>query len=245
MKKYGLLLIAVYCIWFGAAPFFWGIVRTGSFLLLSVGVSAAVCALWRPSARPGVRTVQRILSSVLAVELTATAALSAWMMYAAWLSPPGEKPVTVVVLGCQVLGGQPSLMLRRRIDTAAAYLLTHPEAPVVATGGFDPAETLSEAQVIARELAALGVQESRIYRDDHATDTKENLQNAARLIETHALPPTVATATDGFHQLRARLYARQNGLTPRALPAPTPWALLPSYWAREWLGIAELLLFGG
>ena len=50
--------------------------------------------------------------------------------------------------------------------------------------------------------------------------------------------------TDGFHELRASCIAKDVGLAADSVPAKTPWYLAPSYWVREWLGMAQFLIFG-
>ena len=70
-------------------------------------------------------------------------------------NPPADgEEVTVVVLGCQVVGERPSVMLRQRIHTAYTYLSAHPEAVCIATGGKGDNENISEAECIRRELLA-------------------------------------------------------------------------------------------
>lgn len=169
------------------------------------------------------------------------AGLSVWMASAAYASPPlEENQYTVVVLGCQVIEDQPSLMLRRRLDAAFAYLTAHPEAPVVVSGGLDTGKKLSEAEVMRNYLINLGVSPERIYLEDRSYSTETNLSESAKIIDGNGLPRGVAIATDGFHLLRGRIYARKNGLSPQAsLPARTPWGLRPGYWVREWFAIAK------
>lgn len=147
--------------------------------------------------------------------------------------PPENENVTVLVLGCQVNGDTPSLILQGRIDTAYAYLKDHPEAVCVASGGQGTGEDITEAQAIRDALIHKGIDGSRIYLEDASTNTQENLSFSARLIEENGLPRTVAIASDNFHQLRAALFAKKNDLEPYALGCPSPWTTGPGYWVRE------------
>ena len=64
----------------------------------------------------------------------------------------------MVVLGCQVsANGEPTVMLRDRIDAACDYLSAHPESRCVASGGQNNNEPISEAACIRDTLAARGI----------------------------------------------------------------------------------------
>ena len=66
---------------------------------------------------------------------------------------PGQEDCTVVVLGCQVsASGEPTVMLRDRIDAAYDYLTAHPESRCVASGGQNNNEPISEAACIRNTL---------------------------------------------------------------------------------------------
>ena len=159
--------------------------------------------------------------------------------------PPSDgEEVTVVVLGCQVVGERPSVMLRQRIRTAYEYLTAHPEAVCIATGGKGDNEQISEAECIRRELVALGIDEGRIYREDRSVNTAENLAFSAAIIEKEGLSTTVAIVSDNFHQLRASIFARRAGLEARSVGCESAWYLGGGYWAREVLALAAAFVRG-
>lgn len=156
--------------------------------------------------------------------------------------PKEEHPV--VVLGCKVRGTAPSLMLQRRLDAAYAYLTAHPDVPVIVCGGQGRDEEISEAQCMAEYLEAKGIEKTRIFREDTSATTRENLVNAREILEREELGYQITVVTDGFHQLRAHLIARDCGLQSDAVSARTPWYLTPSYWVREWLGVCAFYTIG-
>ena len=81
---------------------------------------------------------------------------------------PGPEDCTVVVLGCQVsASGEPTVMLRDRIDAAYDYLTAHPESRCVASGGQNDNEPISEAACIRNTLAARGIDPDRILLEPH------------------------------------------------------------------------------
>lgn len=159
--------------------------------------------------------------------------------------PPAEgEEVTVVVLGCQVVGERPSLMLRARIHAAYDYLSAHPDAVCIATGGKGDNENISEAACIRRELIALGIDEKRIYTEDRSVNTAENMAFSADIIHQHGLSTTVAVVSDNFHQLRASIFAARSGLEARSVGCSSHPLLGGGYWAREVLALGAAFIRG-
>ena len=163
---------------------------------------------------------------------------------------PGPEDCTVVVLGCQVsANGEPTVMLRDRIDAAYDYLTAHPESRCVASGGQNDNEPISEAACIRNTLAARGIDPDRILLEDRSRSTEENLRFTAEIIRQQGLNPRVAIASDNFHQLRASVWAGRCGLEAESLGCASWWPLGPGYWAREAVAVVVLevgsLLQGG
>lgn len=239
--RYFCRFVASISIFFGIIPLTYGIFRTGVVALLIFGGVVMGLTFWQPSRdKKWEHLLHRLVSLATILFVLGGAGMSALMAYAAWCVPPDGAPATVIVLGCQAKNGRPSLMLSRRIDAAAAYLLANPQTPVIATGGLDaPGEPLTEAQVIEQELIARGVKPENIYTENHSTDTRENLKFATEILRANDLPESVLIASDSFHLLRGHLYARKNDLTPASLPCKTSWGLLPNYWVREWFGLVK------
>ena len=160
-------------------------------------------------------------------------------------NPPADgEEVTVVVLGCQVVGEEPSLMLRARIETAYDYLIAHPDAVCIATGGKGDRENISEAACIRKELVEMGIDQQRIYLEDQSVNTMENMKFSAQIIAREGLSTTIAVASDNFHQLRAGIYAKRSGLDARSLGCSSVWLLGPGYWAREVLALYAAFIRG-
>ncbi len=156
---------------------------------------------------------------------------------------PQEENV-LVVLGCKVKNGGPSLMLRHRLEAACAYLTEHPDVPVIVCGGQGADEAISEAQCMYEYLIDKGIAPERIYMEDTSTSTIENLRNAQIILEEQNWGCRITIVTDGFHQLRASMIARTLDLQTDHVSAYTSWYLVPTYWVREWFGICYQLVFG-
>lgn len=144
------------------------------------------------------------------------------------------EPETVIVLGCKTLNGYPSVMLAARLDKAAEYLEENPQAMCIVTGGKGSDEIEAEAETMERYLTTKGIDSDRIYKENKATNTEENIRYSADIIEKEKLPENVIIVSESYHVYRGMRGAQKLGFNAAALPAPTntPWAL-PSYWLRE------------
>ncbi len=254
------LLTALVALFFGLAPLVgYRIFNLGVFLLLLYGVGAILLLVFWDAFPdmmfPGYpkeqylwwRITRSILAGILALMVAGGLFLSALMFRAGKMNlpPEGEEP-TLVVLGCLVRENGPSLMLRRRVETALDYLRKNPEAVVVVSGGQGEEEPMSEAQAMEEYLLANGIEQDRIYKEDRSTNTRQNIAFSAEIIRTEALPERLVTVTDSYHQMRAGIYARTQGFTEvYGCSSRCPWGLLPSYGVREMLAIGQAVILNG
>ena len=156
---------------------------------------------------------------------------------------PKNSQTTVVVLGCQINGETPSLMLKRRLDAAYDYLSENSDVKVIVSGGQGSDEVTSEADVMRKYLLERGIEDSRIFMEDKSTSTEENLRFSKEIIDEEGLCGEITIVTDGFHQLRADILAKKQGIEARNISASTEKWLLPTYWIREIYGVAYYLVF--
>ena len=166
--------------------------------------------------------------------------LTGFMIGAASQAP--VEGSTVVVLGCKVNGKEPSLMLQRRLQAAEKYLKAHPDAVAILSGGRGENEEISEAQCMFTYLTKAGIQKKRLLLEECSTSTEENLAFSADIIHRWGLSKNVAIVTDGFHELRASIFAEREGLLPSAVPASTPWFVFPAYYMRELFGLSYQMI---
>lgn len=181
-----------------------------------------------------------ICTSFLGVGIIIISTAVGVMLY--YANNTAEKGRTVIVLGCQVTGKTPSLMLYDRMMTALEYINANPESTVIASGGKGPGEQISEAEAIKNFLINKGVDEKRIILEDKSINTKENIGFSAQLIKENGLNKNVAIATDGFHQFRAAYFSKQNSLEFSSLPCKTRWYFTASYYSREILAVIKMLI---
>ena len=199
------------------APLVMGILHIGMVYPAALLALAAAMLLRPRWFRRLPRWLRRTGGALLGAGLALLAAVLVMMAVQAG-NRPGPEDCTVVVLGCQVsASGEPTVMLRDRIDAAYDYLSAHPEGRCVASGGQNDNEPISEAACIRNTLAARGIDPDRILLEDRSRSTEENLRFTAEIIRQQGLNPRVAIASDNFHQLRASVWARRCGLEAESL----------------------------
>ncbi|MBQ1546128.1 MAG: YdcF family protein [Clostridia bacterium] len=157
------------------------------------------------------------------------------------LSAPTDN-ATVIVLGCQVRGEHPSLMLWQRINAAKDYLNEHPNAVCIVSGGKGDDEQISEAQCMFDHLTAMGISADRIIMEDRSTNTVENIAYSKEIIEREGLSTDTAIVTDIFHEYRASNIVRNAGLNCGSVPAKVSWYLMPTFYVRELIAITASFL---
>ncbi|MGX7024052.1 YdcF family protein [Vagococcus hydrophili] len=151
----------------------------------------------------------------------------------------------MLILGAQVKGktkedAYPSVVLRERLDTAAAYLEEYPEAVVIVCGGQGADEPDSEANVMKNYLIKQGIPKNKIIMEDTSTRTKENILNAQK---KQPLNNTVIVTSD-FHVFRAKLLAKRLGIeSVSGLPAVSNNSAIFKSYTREIIALAYGLLF--
>lgn len=155
---------------------------------------------------------------------------------------PPKEDCTVIVLGCQVRGDHPSLMLLARIEAAYEYLDAHPDVPCIVTGGKGDDENISEAKCMYDILVSKGISPDRIYMEDKAVNTVENIGFSKKIIEENDLSENTAIVTDIFHEYRASRIVKNAQLVYGSVPADCIWYLLPTYYVRELVAITATFI---
>ena len=160
-----------------------------------------------------------------------------------------EEPVDyVVVLGAKVNPSGPSVSLWDRICSAYIYLSEHPEVTAVLSGGQGSDEPITEAECMYRELSLLGIDPKRLWREEEATSTWENLQFSLNLIEekTGHRPAKIAVLSSEYHLFRASLFAKACDVEFVGIPARTSrWGQRINHFMREDAGVWHYLILGG
>ena len=186
--------------------------------------------------------IKRSIAVLLIICFVVASVISCMMIKYGYFNRPekGEEGV-VVVLGCQVYGYSPSIMLKNRLDGALEFLNSNPQCKVIVCGGQGNDELCSEASVMANYLIENGVDESRIYMEEQSTNTCENIKFAKKIIEKENMPNTIFIVSDSFHLYRAGRFAKEEGLEYKGIPGKEYYPLFAPYWVREVLGVLHMI----
>lgn len=222
---------------------FSGYLFLGMAALIPIYHGLGILRQTRP--RPG-RWLTMILTLFLAVLFTAMTLTCAVIVRSSRGTPdPGSK--YLVVLGAAVHGTVPSRSLTERMDGAYEYLVSHPDATAILSGGQGAGEDITEARCMFDYLTAKGIEPQRLWMEPRATNTLENLKFSLDLIEekTGTRPDTVAIVSSEYHLHRAGIFARQLGLEPELVRAETDIAPLRwNYFLREIFAVWYYTIFG-
>lgn len=160
-----------------------------------------------------------------------------------------EQVDYVVVLGAKVNANGPSVSLWDRICAAYTYLEEHPDVIAIVSGGQGSDEPITEAECIYRELVELGIDPARVWIEDEATSTWENLNFSLNLIEekTGERPTRLGVLSSEYHLFRASLFAKACGVEEFVgVPARTsrPSQAI-NHFMREVAGVWHYIILGG
>lgn len=193
------------------------------------------------------KIVTRCVTVCLILGVAVVAVTEAVIIHASFGSP-AEDVEYMVVLGAKVRPTGPSASLWDRIYAAAEYLDANPEVIAVVSGGQGPDEPCTEAQVMFEELVALGIDAERVWVEDQATSTWENLNFSLDLIEekTGRRPQKLGVLSSEYHLFRASLFTKACGAQFVGIPARTSRASQAvNHFMREVAGVWHYILLGG
>lgn len=184
--------------------------------------------------------IMRVIQTGAVAFIVYAVVVSSFMIYAMNKAP--AENATAVVLGAQVKPWGPSALLQQRIDAAEKYMNDVPDASAVVTGGKGSNEIMSEGQCMYDVMTADGIAPDRVYIEDKATDTYENIRYSLKIINENDLNTDIAVVSDSYHQLRARIIALKadDKITVGAVNTESNHigtAAYPSYFVREWIAI--------
>lgn len=187
-----------------------------------------------------------IVTALLILGALAAAVTEAVIIKAS-VGSQGEEADYLVVLGAKVRADGPSVSLWDRIYGAYDYLSAHPNTIAVVSGGQGPDETMTEAQSMFDELTAMGIDPERIWMEDKATSTRENILFSLDLIQerTGRRPEKLWVVSSEYHLCRAGLMTRDCGVEFAGIPAKTSrLSQKVNHFLREIAGVWHFLLLG-
>lgn len=154
-----------------------------------------------------------------------------YLVYRQGQSDHTQRADAAVVLGAAVWVGNPSPVLKARLDHALSLYQNDTVSVIIVTGGVGVGDNMSEAEAGANYLAERGVPKAHILQETIGKSTFQSLQGAAAIAKIANIR-TVLIVSDPFHMLRSLKMAGDLGLTAYASPTTTsPISQRP---AEEW-----------
>lgn len=217
------------------------------FALAGVTLCYDLIALLQPHYDVLARALKTGLTSLLCLGILVVAVTEVIIIRASF-GAPDTACQYVVVLGAKVNDTSPSVSLQDRIDAAYTYLIRHPDAIAVLSGGQGEDEGISEAACLQRELTAMGISPERLWLEEMSTSTWENLNFSLDVIQTKTgtRPQTIGLLSSEYHLFRAGLFAKECGVEAVGIPAATSMpSIRLNYFLREAAGVWHYLILGG
>ena len=193
------------------------------------------------------RTVTHVFTVILCIGLLIFALTEAVIIQASFGSQDEDFDY-LLVLGAKVRMDGPSLSLQNRIDAAYEYLIAHPDTVAILSGGKGADEPVTEAACMYDRLVTKGINPNRLWKEDKATSTWENLKFTLDLVEskTGTRPVKLGVISSEYHLFRASLFAKEHGVEFVGIPAQTTKiSLKVNYFLREVAGVWHYILLGG
>lgn len=231
-----LILIGLtFTVWFFIPVVTGGILNIGnitgmifSILLFIIGLAGERLPGILPHPIPTILLVLYFCLAVIALFMSAVMVRGARTNWTDSERSENSQP-TVIILGCR----NGSRMMNARILAGYRYLKTHPGAVCILSGGAGRDEAVPEAEYMFSRLSEMGIESTRLYRENRSLNTLQNIKYSEQIMREHHLSRRVVIVTHEFHQYRSCRIARRFLLKPCAESVATPWWLLATYSARE------------
>ena len=206
-----------------------------------------ICYMTRNKFPKTTRVVKRVFTFLLCIGILVVGVTECLIIHASF----GDQDETceyMLVLGAKVRYDGPSVSLMDRIKATAAYMDAYPDVIAIVSGGQGPDEPMTEAKCMFEELVKLGVPPERIWLEEKATSTWENLHFALDLIEekTGQRPEKIGLLSSEYHLFRAKMFARACGVEAVGIPAHTSrLSQMVNHFMREVAGVWHYIILGG
>lgn len=173
---------------------------------------------------------------LLLLWLTGVAAYIVWVGERDQAAPADA----IIVLGAAAYDRNPSPVFKERIRHGIALYQRGLAPRLIFTGGFGSGAPYSESQVARRFALKQGVPAQAILIESHSRTTRQNLQEARKLMEANRLR-RVIIVSDPLHMARALRLARELGID--ALGSSTPTSRFRSFATRKRFLLQEVYFF--
>ncbi len=159
---------------------------------------------------------QKILLSLGFILVLIYAALAVRICYYAHIDD-AQKADAIVVLGATQWNGNPSPVLKARLDHAYTLFEKGFSSKFILTGGIGKKESISESQAGKDYLIKNGVDSGSIFIEENGRTSLESLREVARILEKQNFK-SIILVSDGFHMMRIKKMVKDLGIEAFASP---------------------------
>jgi uncharacterized SAM-binding protein YcdF (DUF218 family) len=152
----------------------------------------------------------------------------------------------IVVFGTAQYNGEPSAVLKARLDHAISLYRRKLAPVVVVTGGRQPGDRFTEATASANYLSAHGVPDGDVLREVSGQSSWQSLAATASFLKERGIK-RVLLVSDPFHSFRIGAMADELGLEGHASPtksSPISGFSAAKYMVRETAAVAVGRIIG-
>ena len=155
-----------------------------------------------------------------------------------WASRQDDRsPATaIVVLGAAQYNGEPSPVLKARLDHAAELYQAGVAPTIVVTGGKQEGDRVGEGYASYDYLRELGIPEEALKVEVDGTNTYEQLSASKPIVDDLGAGTSVVLVSSPYHSLRSAAIAEEVGLAPHTSPSTESSSL--SALGRETLAVS-------
>jgi len=138
-----------------------------------------------------------------------------------WASNQDDQTqaAAIVVLGAAQYNGQPSPVLKARLDHAAGLYDSGVAPTIIVTGGKQEGDRVGEGYASYDYLRDLGIPESALKVEVDGTNTYEQLSASKVILDDLQAGSSIVVVSSPYHSFRSMAIANEVGLAPHASPS--------------------------
>lgn len=149
-----------------------------------------------------------------------------------------QKADAIAVLGAAAYNGEPSPVLKARLNHAAELYKKSLAPFIITTGGTYSGEKFSEGEVGKKYLIKLRIPEENIITETTSQTTAQNINRIAEIARERGFKKVILVS-DPFHMYRSLKIARSYELDALASPTKTS-PILKNSWEEFKFTLREL-----
>lgn len=145
---------------------------------------------------------------------------------------------TVIVFGGGISNGKINHDAQTRLECAGEYISAHPDCICIVSGGIPTGMDVSEAEVMKNALSAYGIDPARVFLENKAKNTWENLKYSLEMASG-----SILCISSDYHVKRIEMMASDHGYIVDTLASRPQYSVKKhSSLVREYMAYAKYFL---